>query len=110
MPGNAQEISDAFKKPVILEEYGFNLRGSERFYVDTIQINTQSAFTVFASTEAIRITLEHIPPDERRYLLDATFDVTPIGSYQLLIVYVWHIQKFGNGLKHTFKRNDSFSI
>lgn len=88
LPTNADEIKSAFKKPEILEQYGFNLRGSERFYVDTIT-DTQSAFTVFASTEAIRLTVEHIPPNERRYLLDATFDVTPIGGfYQLLIVYI----------------------
>lgn len=88
LPKNAEEIGAAFKEPEILEEFGFNLRGNERFYVNTTT-NSSSSFTIFASKNVMNMIRDHIPPKERRYLLDATFDVTPLGSYyQLLIIYI----------------------
>lgn len=69
-----------------MEQYGFNLRNTERFYIDTIE---KSGFTIFASREIMQMIDDAIPPENRKYMLDGTFDVAPIGSfYQLLIIAI----------------------
>lgn len=89
-PKNVEEISDAFKKPEIMKEFGFNLRGTDRFYMDTIEISSSSMFTIFVSHQVVAMIEDNIPPNDRHYLMDATFDVVPVGLgyYQLLIIYI----------------------
>lgn len=43
---------------------------------------------------------QHIPTDDRRYMMDGTFDVAPLGSYyQLLIIYIEYKNDVGFYLK-----------
>lgn len=88
-PTSATEIKDAFQVQSTLKDYGMNLRMTDPFYIDTIETN-QYAFTVFASHETIRMVDEFIPPESRKYMIDGTFDVVPIGCgfYQLLIIAI----------------------
>lgn len=81
-------IAEEFQNAETMNNFGLNLRKNEIFYIDTI-VEPQFAFTIFASHQIINLTKNHIPVNDRRYMMDGTFDVTPLGSYyQLLIIYI----------------------
>lgn len=91
-------IADEFKNSETFTDFGLNLRETEHFYIDTI-VETEFSFTIFASHQIINLTKEHIPPGQRRYMMDGTFDVTPLGSYyQLLIIYIEYKNDVGFNL------------
>lgn len=85
-PKTAGEISIAFEKVELLNTYGHNLRQTEIFYVATVD-EADSSFVLFESRQVTKMIEEFIP-ENRNYLLDGTFDVTPVGHYQLLIIYI----------------------
>lgn len=74
-------------EPKTIEEYGYNLDGDAKFYIDTV-VAPDYAFTVFASKHTINFIEENIDPESRHYLMDATFDGLPPGFYQLLIIAI----------------------
>lgn len=85
-PKTIEDVLNVFSDPAIITQYGLNLRKSERFYINTVK---NPGFTVFASFQAIKMIEKNIPLDERRYLLDATFKVKPLGDYyQVLIIHI----------------------
>lgn len=88
IPKTVEDVIDAYKDPAIVRKYGRNLRNTEEFYIDTVQINPNSAFTVFASHQILNLVNKYVPFDEQFILMDGTFDVTPIGYYQLLVIYI----------------------
>lgn len=109
VPRSAVDIIRSFEDSAVIQEFGFNLRKTKRFYIDTVEIDEKSSFTLFASHEIFDLVKKHILPNDRRYLMDGTFDVTPIGChYQLLIIYIEYkndvsfIITFINSLKCTF--------
>lgn len=88
MPRTSGEISDAFKNEAIYNEYGLNERKSEPFYIETVDKSPSYSFTLFASMQVVKM-IQHFLPENRRYLMDGTFDVTPLGCYaQLLVIYI----------------------
>lgn len=88
MPKTSNEISDAFKNEAIYNEYGLNEHKTEPFYIDTVDKNPFYSFTVFASMQVVKM-IQQFLPDNRKYLMDGTFDVTPLGCYaQLLVIYI----------------------
>lgn len=66
-PTTLAKIKEAYSDPKTLEEYGFNLRKSDRFYVNTIEAEN-GGFVLFASHQIIRMIDEHIPPENRKYM------------------------------------------
>ncbi|XP_055308039.1 uncharacterized protein LOC129572142 [Sitodiplosis mosellana] len=87
-PDTLAKIIAAYADPTTMLQYGFNLRDTHRFYVDTID-KKRGGFTIFASNEVMRMIDENIPPENRKYMLDGTFAVAPLGSfYQLLIIAI----------------------
>lgn len=85
-PTSLAMIIEAYNDPAIMQQFGYNLRKTERFYIGTID-EKEGGFTVFASKEIIRMIEDEVPPESRKYMLDGTFDVVPIRSfYQLLII------------------------
>lgn len=87
-PKNTTEIKQAYGDVATMQEFGFNLRKTNKFYVDTVQTEG-SEFTVFASYDMLGMVNEKIPPEERRYMIDGTFDVVPIRYfYQLLVIAI----------------------
>lgn len=88
MPKTSEEISEAFKNEVVYNEYGLNERKTEPFYIGTVDNGPSYAFTMFASMQVVKMIQQFIP-DNRKYLMDATFDITPLGCYtQLLVIYI----------------------
>lgn len=87
-PNTLAKIIEAYADPTTMQQYGINLRKTYRFYVDTID-QEKGGFTVFASKEVMQMIDENIPPENRKYMLDGTFAVAPLGSfYQLLIIAI----------------------
>lgn len=82
------EVKAALEKPDIALQYRKNLRGNFDFYIDTIEMGQKSAFTVFASYQIMDMINKHIPIGQRHYLMDGTFNVTPVGFYQLLVIHI----------------------
>lgn len=71
------------------ENFAMNLRKTDSFYVDTIQTDYGEWFSVFASYPLFKLIERYIAPEERRYLIDGTFKVRPLGDfYQLLVIYI----------------------
>lgn len=96
-PKSIVEVKKAFEDPVTVQKFGRNLRDTERFYIDTIIMERmtkdgikESFFTIFASYEILNMIAVHIPLEQRIWMLDGTFAVTPIdgGYYQLLIIHI----------------------
>lgn len=83
-----KEIQGAFENQETMANFGLNLRKTDRFYINTVG-KKKGAFTIFGSHEMIRLVEGHIPPEERKFMLDGTFDVVPVGCYyQLLIIAI----------------------
>lgn len=88
-PNSFAAVYDAFKNPNIFAEYGENMRKTEDFYIGTVVNEPMYSFTLFGSMEAIKMVEKFIQPEDRRYLLDGTFSIKPIGPYyQVLVIYI----------------------
>lgn len=82
------DIAKEFENAETLTDFGLNMRKNKRFYIDTI-VDAENSFTIFASHQIVDMIKQHIPLNDRRYMMDGTFDVSPLGSYyQLLIIYI----------------------
>lgn len=87
-PKNAKEIEDAFKKSDIFETLGKSLyRGRGTFY-NCSQITENYENCIFSSPRSIQLIKENVDEKDRFFLMDATFSITPRGSFQqVLIIY-----------------------
>lgn len=96
-PKNCEEIIAAFNIPYVIENYGLTIRDGDEsantpprsmYYKHTFESNEHS-FCVFASDDIVKAINEHVTQDTRRYYMDATFKICPLGIFkQLLIMYV----------------------
>lgn len=84
-PKTTTEIKEAYDDRETMAQFGYNLRKTDRFYIETVG-SEECGFTVFASHEMMRMVDEYIPPENRRFMLDGTFDVTPPGCFYQLVV------------------------
>lgn len=58
------------------------------FYKHTFESAAHS-YCVFASDDIVDAIKEHIEPSKRRFYMDATFKICPVGNFkQLLILYI----------------------
>lgn len=95
---SAEAIANEFKNPKTFSEFGLNLRKTEPFYIGTIELPSKYSFTVFASKQVMSLIDKHIPED-RKYMMDGTFDVTPLGCYyQLLVIHI----EYQNDVSYAF--------
>lgn len=88
MPKKAVDIIKTFNNKKVFNKLAFNLRGTKRFYIDTV-VRGKDFFTVFASHQIIGLIKKFIPRENRGYLLDGTFKIVPLNKYyQLLILHL----------------------
>lgn len=88
-PINGPQVLKTFENPMNKNKFGMNLRKTDNFYVDTIETDHGEWFSLFASYPLIRLIESYIPPEDRRYLIDGTFKVRPLGNfYQLVVIYI----------------------
>lgn len=85
VPSSIEQLQSDFKKPDIINKYGSTHDGDAKFYMDTI-ITKNYEFTIFASQYVMSFIQNYVEPEERRYLMDGTFDSLPKGFYQMLII------------------------
>lgn len=86
-PKTCGELKELFEEQNIIDKYGYNLKASEKLFIDTI-VNENWAFSLFASFSVIKFIKDHIDPRSRNYLIDGTFDCAPRLFYQLLIISI----------------------
>lgn len=88
-PTLPREIEYEFKKPDIVNSLGKSLYRNSGPIYNGIQIERDFANCIFSSPHAISLVKEHIEIKDRFFLMDATFRITPRGSFQqVLIIYV----------------------
>lgn len=87
VPQSILDIQNAFKKPNVLNKYGFNYEGDARFYIDTV-VSQNHAFTVFGSQFVIDFIKKNINPQSRKYVMDGTFGSIQNQFYQLFTITV----------------------
>lgn len=83
VPRSISDLQNEFKKPVVLNKYGFSYEGDSKFYIGTVVLPNH-AFTVFASQFVIDFIQKNIAP--RKYEMDGTFGSLPKMFYQLLTI------------------------
>lgn len=76
-PRTDEEIRAHLKKPETFEEYGKTLDKLHPLYIDSVIEDGQYAFHVFASITTIEMIKTNIPHDQRKYVMDGTFKITP---------------------------------
>lgn len=88
-PADCTEIEEAFDRSDIREKFGFTLHKESRevFYNGCYQ-NRSFSYCIFSSAKSIRLIDEHVSPENRTILMDATFSIVPLGCFsQILIIY-----------------------
>lgn len=87
-PSTDEEIQQAFENDDIFAEYGRTLDKRRPFYAGSVVKKNRYAFHVFASFGIIDMVKKHIPPEQRKFLLDGTFKIVPRRFRQLLIIAI----------------------
>lgn len=102
-PRTADEIEEAFKKPRILEDLGTSTHRSKQTLFNVFQRGANHENLIFSSAESIRLIKESTEVEDRLFLMDATFKITPNSIFkQVLIIYCQF------GIKVSF--NDFFGL
>lgn len=91
-PANCDEIAEMFSREDIMKLIGTTKDGKV-FYNGVFESNEYS-FCVFSSESSIKLYCSHVKYGDRTIMMDGTFDVVPIGSFdQLLIIYAVYMEK-----------------
>lgn len=86
-PTTPREIELEFQKPEIFNDLGQSLAGG--IIYNGIQIEEGFSNCIFSSPQSILLVKESLEPEERFFLMDATFRITPRGEFQqVLIIYI----------------------
>lgn len=86
MPKCPSHIIKAFADPQIYDKYALNLRKTHPFYIATVEHDEKTFFSIIVSHQIMQMIEENIPPKDRKYLIDGTFKVTPMGGFQQLMI------------------------
>lgn len=89
-PKTVAEINAAFENEEIMKSYGTALNTAKTYKFFSGGFETQKhSFCVFSSEGTIELIEQNIPPADRHILLDATFQICPVGPFkQILILYI----------------------
>lgn len=89
-PTNIEEINAAFRNDEIMNTYGTSLQSSKKYKFFSGGFETPDhSFCVFSSEAMIELIEQNIPPADRHILMDATFQICPVGPFkQILIFYI----------------------
>lgn len=94
-PKTARDVVEAFTSENVWYEFGLSKchTDPQPFFKACIEDHDFS-FCIFMSTKSINLIKSHIPPCDRKYLMDATFKIVPQGCFnQLLIVYISYLEQ-----------------
>lgn len=83
------EIQSAFNNSMLHDDLGCSLFEKREPLYNDIIIEKDFTNCIFSSAKSIALVKEFIEPQERFFVMDATFRVTPIGDFeQVLVLYV----------------------
>lgn len=90
-----------------MNAYGTGLQTTKKYRFFDCAIETpRHSFCVFSSEASIELVLQHIPPAERHLLMDATFQICPIGPFkQLLLIHIrksHQLELMTSSMRNTF--------
>lgn len=89
-PTNGEEIRIEFEKPEILNDLGMSKHREHGPFFNQLQINDHFTNCIFSSAKAISLVLENVDENDRFFLMDGTFRITPRGIFQQVLIL--HIQ------------------
>lgn len=88
-PRTAEEIEKAFQTPHIMDDLGTSLHHTKQALFNTIQKGNGYENLIFSSAASIQLIKDNTTADERLFLMDATFKITPNSIFkQVLVIYV----------------------
>lgn len=91
-PQTAEELKSVFETESIMERFGRNWVAPNETATDFfrgVHIGADFSYAVFASQSIIEMIEKYITVDRRRYLMDATFKICPLGEFtQFLIIQI----------------------
>lgn len=88
-PKNCEEIKKAFENPATLRDLGTSLHKDHGLIFNHIHEQEEFSYCVLSSPKSIQIMNDDLDKDERFYLIDGTFYITPMCSVfkQSLIIH-----------------------
>lgn len=88
-PQNCEEIQREFAKKEIYESLGLSLHQDRGVFFNTVQFGDGFENCIFSSSKSISLIKEHINEENRFFLMDATFRVTPRSNFtQFLVIHI----------------------
>lgn len=94
-PLNVEEVIEVYKNEEVIENYSKTKHQNKEFlfFKDAYDCG-EFSYCFFLSDHVIENIKKNIPQDQRRYMMDATFKICPMGTfYQLLVIYVDYCQQ-----------------
>lgn len=98
-PNTPQEIEEEFRKQEILNSLGRSLYRDSGAIFNIVQIQPGYSNCVFSSPHSISLVKANLETKERFFLMDATFRITPRGTFQQVLII--HI-KYGIKVRLTY--------
>lgn len=93
-PVTAEEIHKEFQKTEVFEDLGKSIHHIRKNFFNIVHIETNFAHCIFSSAKSIELILENTREEERMFLMDGTFRITPRGVFnQVLIIYFHYRNK-----------------
>lgn len=88
-PTDAKGIAETFTNPTIFESLGKSLHKDHGQFFNCAQIEKNYTNCIFSSPRSIQLIKEELRDEnERFFLMDGTFSITPRGAFQqVLIIY-----------------------
>lgn len=88
-PSNVEEIRKAFETEAVMNGLGKSLYRERKPLFNGIQIEKNFSNCFFSSSSSIELMKKYLEPNERFFIMDGTFRITPHNIFdQVLVIYV----------------------
>lgn len=96
-PKSAEEILQEFQRPQVLADLGTSRQREHGRFFNEIHISEKFTNCFFSSSKIISLILNNVKEEDRFFLMDGTFRITPNGIFQQVLII--HSQ-FGTKVTH----------
>lgn len=88
-PKTCEDIRNAFKNPVTLKDLGTSLHRDHGLIYNHLHEQKEFSYCVLSSPKSIELMNSELEEEERFYLIDGTFRITPMCKVfkQVLVIY-----------------------
>lgn len=88
-PNSLAEIKNSFENPIVLKDLGTSLHREHGQLFNIVHEEPDCGFCVFSSPKSIELIEENLDLQERFFLIDGTFKITPMCNifHQVLIIH-----------------------